>query len=139
MGPGGVIQEASLLPPGASPEAMGENLQKFEDFLRNHKFYTVPVPFDFMKVDETLVAPNTPTWLDQFSKLPHRRAWAVLNTDPVAGNNVWVNTVAPQAAGQGGRVLAQGGSLSVPGSESMNIWVFTNVGAGVTVSFYQFA
>lgn len=100
----------------------------------------IPKPFDIMVVTELLIALNTPTWLDPpTAKLPGRRAWAVLNTDPVAGNNIWVAGYPMTAIGQGGRVLAQGGSLSVPGSELMNVNVFTNVAAGVTICFYQFA
>jgi hypothetical protein len=92
-----------------------------------------------MKVEEVALAQNVATWLDQFTKLPGRRAWAVINTNAVAGNTIWVNTTAMQAAGQGGRVLAQGGALSIPGSERMNIWAFTNVVGGVVIGFYQFA
>jgi hypothetical protein len=117
---------------------LGELLRRLASFIRNHFFYTVPKPFDFMRVEEVLVPLNTDVWLDQFSKQPRRRAWAVINTDPVLGNNCWVNTVAMGAAGQGGRVLAQGGSASIPGSERMDVHVFTNVVAGVTVCFYQF-
>jgi len=118
---------------------IGRFLTAFGDFLLKNLFYVVPKPFDTMIVGEVLLPLNTNVWLDQRSKLPRRRAWAVLNTDPTLGNNLWVSTREMTAAAQGGRVLAQGGSLSLPGSDKMDIHAFTNVVAGVTVSFYQFA
>jgi len=144
LGPSGLVQAgimpSDVLPPGEGGSLTDEALARFEDFLRTHSFYTVPVPFNFWRVEETVLPLNTPVWLDQpNNKLSGRRAWAVINTDAVLGNNCWVNAVSMQAAGQGGRVLAQGGTISVPGSEQMNVWGFTNVAAGVTVGFYQFA
>lgn len=115
-----------------------EGLRRF--LLGSNYFKSYPKPFDYMSVREVLVPLNTDVWLDATTfKLRTRRAWAVINTDAVVGNLCWVNSVAMTAPFQGGRVFAQGGTASIPGSELMDVHVYTNVAAGVTVGFYQFA
>jgi hypothetical protein len=102
--------------------------------------FVIPLPFDYWSVQEITVPLNTPLWLDSPDRfLMNRRAWAVINTDPVAGNNVWIGPNPMSAIGQGGRVLAQGGSLSFPGGGTAHAHAFTNVAAGVIICFYQFS
>ena len=102
--------------------------------------YNVPKPFDVGQVDVFVTALATPVQLDLVPnfKLPRRRAWGVLNADPVLGNDIWISFSQPSAGGQGGAVLAQGGSLSIPGGVNMNVWMWP-VAAGSLIYFYQFA
>jgi len=118
----------------------GQLFDWLRNFLLRNIIYIVPRPFDIMQVDTFLPVGATALWLDAVPgfKLPHRRAWAVLNGDPVLGNDVFISNSQPTAAGQGGRVLAQGGSLSVPGGAAMNVWLWPTAG-GSPISFYQFA
>ena len=111
-----------------------------QDSNKSRPIFVVPLPFDYWTVQEVNVPLNTPIWLDSPDRMiMNRRAWAVVNTDPTVGNNVWVGPNPMSAVGQGGRILAQGGSLSVPGGVECRVHAFTNVVAGVIVAFYQFA
>ena len=118
----------------------GQLFDWLRNFLLRNIIYIVPKPFDIMQVDTFVTAGATALWLDAVPnfKLPHRRAWAVLNGDAVLGNDVFISSSQPSAVGQGGRVLAQGGSLSVPGGSAMNVWLWPTAG-GSPISFYQFA
>jgi len=112
----------------------------FDQSQKSQPIFVIPLPFKYWLVNEINIPLNTPIWLDSPDRMiPDRRAWAVINTDPVVGNNVWVGPNPMTAVGQGGRILAQGGSLSVPGGVECRVNAFTNVAAGVIVCFYQFA
>ena len=110
------------------------------ELFRSCVLYNVPKPFDNGQIDVFVTVLNTAVQLDAIPsfKLQHRRAWGVLNADPVLGNDIFVSFWQPTAANQGGRVLAQGGSLSIPGGTNMDVWMWP-VAAGSPVYFYQFS
>ncbi len=106
-------------------------------FVAENILHVRPKPFDFGRVDAIALAAGS-NWLDNNQrKLSPRRAWALVNTNMIAGNDVWINFSNITALGQGGWVAAGGGTASIPANHKMNIFAWP-VLAGTVVSFYQF-
>ena len=126
-------------PPPA--DAVQDFLDRLVDALRymydNTLLHVKPYPFQQQVTRNVTLVAGADTWLDQYSKLPGRRAFAIFNSH--AANVVWESntTIGVAAMGTAGQIDPKG-TISFPCGEAVDVHVFS-AAAGTNITFYQFA
>jgi hypothetical protein len=136
------VGSTGQMPAPPPPEDQIESfLQRLVDALRymfdNTLLHVKPYPFQDYKCRSMVLAAGADMWLDQYDKLPGRRAFAIFNAHAV--NVAWIShTQIPAAAvGTAGQVDPKG-TISFPCGETVDIHIFS-AAAGTPITFYQFA